>query len=345
MRRWGEMLASEGPTLLQATEQIDEIAVLANGRHAAPQGGLLDDLQRLYTIENPALFGWLVHAGFNPAVLDARTTTLAALSKHRIVFYQNPDFIDDATATLLTDYVAQGGVLVQLLWPGRRGDDFKPGPTSDKLSKQLFPALPAGSWVWPNAARQGPINAAIAGKHEALQSYWYAGFWDQPPGDPLQPFAWEHTEPFGDDGKIVGYTVEDDAGKRVFLGANVWTRYNQDDYYALPPDELTRSRALARQIVGFAGVSPKTHAEGLRQLAWRRQAGTTAYLFVINDNAAAAMVQVWPGELTGAASYEIEELLTNTALGTATGAALTKDGLKVPVPALSSAVVRLRVAP
>ncbi len=345
MQRWGQMLASEGKALLQATEQVDAIAVLTNGRHAAPQGGLLDDLQRLYTIEDPALFGWLVHAGFNPAVLDARVTNLEALAKHRIVFYQNPDFIDDETATLLADYVAQGGVLVQLLWPGRRSDDFKPSPASDKLSKQLFPAVPAGSWVWPNASRQGPINVAIAGEHEALQSYWYAGFWDQPPGDPLQPFAWEHTEPFGDDGKIVGYTIDDDAGKRVFLGANVWTRYNQDDYYTLPAEELARGRALARQIVQFAGLSPRVHAEGLRQLAWRRQAGTTAYLFVINDNAAAAKIQVWPGELDGAADYEVQELLTGAAPGMATGATLMSTGLQVPVPALSSAVVRLRVMP
>lgn len=345
MQRWGKLLASEGPTLLQASEQVDEIAVLTNGRHAAPQGGLLDDLQRLVTIEDPALFGWLVHAGFNPAVLDARVTTPATLAKHRVVFYQNPDFIDDATATLLADYVAQGGVLVQLLWPGQRSDDFKPSPASDKLSKQLFPAVPAGSWVWPNAARQGPINVTLAGEHTSLQSYWYAGFWTQPPGDPLQPFAWEHTEPFGDDGKIVGYTVEDDAGKRVFLGANVWTRFNQDDYYTLPEEELARSRALARQIVGFAGVTPTVHAEGLRQLAWRRQAGTTAYLFVINDNAAAAKIQVWPGELGGAVDYEVQELLTGAALGTATGTTLTAEGLQVPVPALSSAVVRLRALP
>lgn len=345
MQRWGQLLASEGAALLQASEQLDEIAVLTNGRHAAPQGGLQDDLQRLVTIEDPALFGWLVHAGFNPAVLDARVTTLAALAKHRIVFYQNPDFIDDATATLLADYVAQGGVLVQLLWPGQRSDDFKPSPASDKLSKQLFPAVPAGSWVWPNLARQGPINVTIAGEHASLQSYWYAGFWAQPPGDPLQPFAWEHTEPFGDDGEIVGYTVDDDAGKRVFLGANVWTRFNQDDYYALPNDELARSRALARQIVAFAGVTPTVHAEGLRQLAWRRQAGTTAYLFVINDNAAAAKIQVWPGALGEAVDYEAQELLTGAALGTATGATLTAKGLQVPVPALSSAVVRLRALP
>ena len=80
MQRWGKLLANEGPTLLQASEQVDDIAVLTNGRHAAPQGGLLDDLQRLVTIEDPALFGWLVHAGFNPAVLDARVTTLATLA-------------------------------------------------------------------------------------------------------------------------------------------------------------------------------------------------------------------------------------------------------------------------
>ena len=83
----------------------------------------------------------------------------------------------------------------------------------------------------------------------------------------------------------------------------------------------------------------------LRQLAWRRQAGTTAYLFVINDNAAAAKIQVWPGELGGAVDYEVQELLTGAALGTATGATLTAEGLQVPVPALSSAVVRLRALP
>ncbi|MCB9700500.1 MAG: beta-galactosidase [Myxococcales bacterium] len=344
VKRWGEMLAEHGQDLLRAEEVVDAVAILNEGRHAAPQGGLLEDMQRLYAIENPALFGWLAHAGLNPAVVDARLVDAAALAKYKVVFFQNPDFVAPETAELLADYVDGGGVLVNLLWPGRFADDWKASPATDHLSQVLFPAPEDGYWIWPNASRSGDFNLDLAGEHVPYESYWYVSFWQE--GAPIEPFAWERTQPFGDDGSVVGYLVDDADGKRAFIGANVFTRYNQDDYFALSDALLADGRAFARQLAALGGVTPAVSAEGLHHLAWARRSDARIYLFVLNDSDATAdvSVRIDDGDAVGidpGASYAVRELLGGVDLGSKDGAAILSGGVKVKVPAWSSAVVGL----
>ncbi len=346
MARWGALLQTHGQDLLAAREVTERVLVLANGNYAAPQGGLLDDLQRFYTMEMPALFGWLAHAGINPVIRDARTLTADELANFDLVFYPNPDFIDDPTATLLADYVAAGGTLVQLLWPGQRGADFVPTPASSHLSQTLFPGVPAGQWVWLGPSRSGPVNADFSGYQGKLTSYWYASFWEAPDGPAFAPFLWERTEPFGDNGDVVAYIADDAAGRRIFVGANLWARYNQDDYYSLPASELEQSRTLARFITDQAGITPAVRATGIRHLAWARRSPTALYLFVINDNAAAGPVHVdlhdaAALQLDPAANYSVTEALHATQLPAATGQALLDDGVTVQVDGLSTAVLVL----
>ncbi|MBL8969374.1 MAG: hypothetical protein JNK56_02280, partial [Myxococcales bacterium] len=344
MARWGALLQAHGPDLLAAREVTDRVLVLANGNYAAPQGGLLDDLQRFYTMEMPALFGWLAHAGVNPVVRDARTLAADELAGFDLVFYPNPDFIDDPTATMLADYVAAGGTLVQLLWPGQRGADFVPTAASSQLSQTLFPGVPAGQWVWVGPSRSGPVNADFPGYQGKLTSYWYESFWEAPDGPAFAPFLWERTEPFGDNGHVVGYIADDAAGRRIFVGANLWARHNQDDYYSLPAGELETSRKLARFITDQAGIEPAVRATGIRHLAWARRSPAALYLFVINDNAAAGPVHVELRDaaalqLDPAATYAIREALDAAPLPAATGQALLNDGVTVQVDARSTAVL------
>lgn len=348
MARWGALLQAHGQDLLAAREVRDRVLVLANGLYAAPQGGLLDDLQRLSTMEMPALFGWLAHAGYNPQVRDSRSIAADELDDYDLVFYMNPDFIDDPTAGLLAGYVADGGTLVSLLWPGQRGADFVPTPAASFLSQTLFPAVPSGQWVWLGPSRSGPVNADFTGYQGQLTSYWYESFWEAPEGVEIAPFLWERTKPFGANGHVVAYVADDADGRRIFLGANLWARYNQDDYYSLPADELADSRAVARFLADTAGVQPAVRATGIRHLAWARRSPEALYLFVINDNAAAAPVHV---ELRDAAAlqldpaqtYSVREALHGQILASKTGQALLSDGVTVQVAGLSPAVLVLAV--
>lgn len=341
--RWGAFLQKHGPDLLAAREVTDRVLVLTNGLYAAPQGGLLDDLQRLYTMEMPALFGWLAHAGYNPVVRDARMISSADLAGFDLVFYPNPDFIDDHAAGLLADHVAAGGTLVQLLWPGRKGLEFAPTPAASKLSG-LFPGKPSGHWVWVGPSRSGPVNADFTGYEGKLASYWYASFWEAPQDPPLAPFLWERTEPLGTSGDIVGYEVDDRNGRRLFVGANVWARYNQDDYYTLPAADLENSRALARHLGERAGALAAARATGIRHLAWARRSADALYLFVINDNAAAGPVHVELRDAAAlaidpAATYALHEALHGADFAPMSGQQLLDAGVTLQVAGLSAAVV------
>ena len=342
MARWGAMLAERGQDLLRAREVRNRVAIVTDGAYAAPQGGILDDMQRLFTIEGPALFGWLAHAGINPEVVDARLVDATDLAAFKVVFFINPDFVDDRTAELLADYVAGGGVLVNLLWPGSVSRDWKPSPAVDHLREVLFPAAYDGLWVWPNAGRSGPFNAMIGGDAAALESYWYETFWADSPE--IAPFAWERTEPFGNNGAVVGYVVDDADGRRAFLGTSAFTRYNQDDYFVLDPELLARGRQLARELVALGGEAPLVSAAGVRQLAWARRSDAALYLFVLNDGAQAAAVTIKLHDgaalgITAGATYQLREALSGADLGEKSGAALLTSGLVVTLPAWSTGVV------
>jgi hypothetical protein len=253
LQKWGAFLAAHGDDLLSATEVENQVAVLTNGRYQSPQGGILDDMQRLFTMEMPGIFGWLEAAGIDPAVLDARGLGAGALAKYKVVFYQNPDFVDDATASLLAGYVRSGGVLVDLLWPGRVNDDFVASAATGDLSTNVFPATYQGDWIWPSLTRDGQINAHFGAYDGPLPSHWYESYWSANAGASLAPFALEQTAPLGTDGRTVGYVVKDGVGTRVMLGTNVWATFNQPGYYGLDAASVAPLAQLALWLVAAGG--------------------------------------------------------------------------------------------
>jgi hypothetical protein len=347
MKQWGAVLTSYGDDLLGADEVKSPIAILTDGRYAAPQGGIHDDLERLTTIEQPALFGWLAAAGLNPDVVDARLVTAAELSsRYKVVFYQNPDFVDDTTAQMLTSYSQGGGLLVNLLWPGRVNQDFQASSAVAPLSQSLFPAHEEGSYEWISPSRSGNLNASYDGYDGKLTSYWYESFWSQPAGASLAPFLWERKQPFGDSGHIIAYTSQDAAPTRVFLGTNVFARYNEHGYYAADPADLALQTRLARFLVAIAGESPLVSAANPREIVWARRSQHHTYFFVLNDNDQAATIHLDLGNpaalgVAAATQYSLVEALSATPLPGGSGQSIAQQGIDVVVPALSPALVVL----
>ncbi|MFO0750791.1 MAG: beta-galactosidase [Myxococcota bacterium] len=344
MRRWGDALARHGASLLGGREVTSSVAILTDGRYAVPQAGVLDDMQRLHTIENPAIFGWLVNAGINPAVLDARGTTPEMLAAYDVVFFQDPDFVAPDTAALLTGYVAGGGFLVDLLWPGRSDDAFGgPSPLG-----ALFPATESGQWAWPGAWRSGQVLGAFGDYAGDLESYWYAGFWSAPAWPPIEPFLWEKTAPFGERGKLVGYVVRDTdgLGTRAFIGTNVWARFDEHGYYTEAEGHLDAAAALVRWLVAQAGQGPLLDTGHVRQLAWPRRSGERLYLFVVNDTDRARDIVVRCVDLARLGLEPGRRYTARAVLdgdvplgGARSGQALADDGLAVPVAPWATAVV------
>lgn len=347
MKRWGALLATYGADLLRAKAVKNRIAVLTNGHYAAPAGAVLDDMQRLVTIEEPALFGWLASAGYDPEVLDVRLATPEKLATLKAVFYLNPDFVDDASATKLVDYVNQGGFLLNFLWPGRQNEAWQSSAASNAFAA-LFPAKDDGFWQWLNAAREGTVNASFPGLSAELESYWYESQWT--PIGPHTPLLWERTEPFGTNGSVVGWLAQDGGKNRALIGTHVATRFNQDDYYALPAAEITRATALARHLLSVAGESPIVSTGAPRALAWARRSDARTYLFVVNDEASAKVVHVSFHDLAALGlaageSYAVKEVLSGQSLGQKTGAALSASGLDVSLDPESPGVVVVEKAP
>jgi beta-galactosidase GanA len=345
-RRWGQMLAREGRDLLRAAPVRNRVAIVQNGLYAAPQGGVLDNMQRLYTQEYPALFGWLTNAGIDPDVVDSRLVSAADLADYAVVFYLNPDFVDDRTAAMLTDYVAAGGVLVNLLWPGRVNERFAPSPATDALAA-LFPARADGYWQWKNTSRAGRFNLELGGGSQTTPlSFWYETFWRQPTDGAVEPFAWERSALGGGSDAIVGYVARDGAGTRAFLGTNIFSRFNQGDYYDWDPADIAEANRLARWLVDLGGEGPLVSAGGVRELVWARRAPDKLFLFVVNDNADARTVdlRLADGQALGirtGATYRVRDALADRPLGEVSGADLLAGGLSIELARWGTAVITI----
>lgn len=350
-KRWGCILDDQGTRLAHATELCDEIAILQDGRYAAPRAGVLDHLQRMTTIEQPALFGWLAAAGFNPVVLDARMVDLAQLKRYKAVFFQNPDFVYPDTAELLYGYVRAGGLLVGLLWPGSTDDHFIAGSAAARM-RELFPAIPLGYRQHKNLRRRGRVCCDLGDGYAdiiELNSAWYQTFWRSDGRVPITPFLWQKRRG-GRRGEIVGYRVDDDLGQRAFIGTNVWANFNAAKYYQLGEAELAESAALAHHLAAQAGVTPLMSTGRGRQLAWARRAPDGAlYLFVINDNAEAGVVHLRfddPSRLGLEAQqrYAVRELAREREPVAVDGSTLRTRGLDIEVSRYGTAVVLLEKA-
>ncbi|MEI7895209.1 MAG: hypothetical protein WCI05_19085, partial [Myxococcales bacterium] len=346
MQRWGALLKTYGDELARASEVEDPIAILQDISYAVPQAGTNDTHQLVYTNEYPAVYGWLAAAGYNPAVLDAKLAP--SLQRYKMVVFLAPKMVDPETARLLTDYVAGGGMLVQLLDPGSFGLDGKADTNVTRLSS-LFPVQSAGKWDWPGlpvTLRSGDVNSRIPGADGTMKTYWYQTYWEPLPGASSTPLLMERKAILGSDGAPVALRFDSTgAGPRVLIGAHVASIFNTDGYYSADDAELLAKRTFARYLAGVATIKPAVRATGLRELAWGRKVDDIVWIFVENDHADGTLeISIEDPSRLGliaGRTYEVVDALRGTVLGIAAYADLVGSPLKVVLKQYAAAVLRL----
>ncbi|MFN8673887.1 MAG: alpha-amylase family protein [Candidatus Sericytochromatia bacterium] len=122
MKKWGNFLEKYGEKILKAKEINNSIAILQNMDYQTPS---INHNQNFYTIEYPALYGSLLNENINPELLDVYNLKEEYLSKYKLIFYPNPDHIEEKIADFLEKYVSNGGILVNLLNKGKKDFNFK----------------------------------------------------------------------------------------------------------------------------------------------------------------------------------------------------------------------------
>lgn len=101
VRRWGGFLKRVGADLATAKSVTHPIGILVDPTLAVPRPKTERDAQLSKTLDEPALFGWLAAAGFDPTLIDARTATEEDLERFGLVFTLNPDDTASRTRRLI----------------------------------------------------------------------------------------------------------------------------------------------------------------------------------------------------------------------------------------------------
>lgn len=350
LQRWGKFLQKHSDSLIEAKEVMNSVAIVIDSSYGAPQAGVADHVQRMQTIDNPAIFGWLTAAGINPHVVDACHTTAEELSKYKVVLFQNPDFLRESTAELLLKYVSEGGVLIDLLWPGRVNESFQVSDAIKAFSK-LFPAYQVTPGPLWNPFQGQMKGVGPTGEEGIVPQVWYHSQWRCESTAKCEPILRaEKGLPF-DREKMVGYTLKDDIAVRAFIGANIFGVFNMKAYYAMSDTEIKGTTNLARHLIALGGESPILSADRPRQLVWSRRTSDKLFLFAVNDNERDDVIHInlHQGERLGIDPTKVymvtEELNDSVLMAGVTGAMLLSDGIQLPVEKLRSAVLLITECP
>jgi hypothetical protein len=331
LAKWGAFLHEQGTALLSASAVTNRIAVVVDGKDAAPTADV-ENRQRLRSIEDPALYGWLSAAGFSVDVID-KDELLArgdGGERYRALLLQTPRPLSKHEQEQLADHVDDDGAVMTFL-----------------AAPEGAPLPDAGSWEWPTVSRRGEVLAAVPGFRGALDSAWNVRFLatdDVPAG--VNVIAHERTAA-GHPGRAAGYVDRRGRVARVHVGTNVFHRFNSTDLYTAPERRLGDAVAFARALLQPAGERPLVDTGSPRVFCTPRRAPDRTFLFVENDNAGARRVHLQLRNdddgarfgLQRARRYAVRDALNGRDLGEATGAQLLDDGIDVDVGAVGTAVV------
>jgi hypothetical protein len=319
-------------------------------------------------VEYGGLFGWLVNAGYNPGTIDMALASGDDLRDLRAILFLNPGYVSEETADKLVAFVQEGGVLLNFLWPGRFGEDFRANGGGTRFHEVLFPAREAKCrrWLWGS----GPVFFRVGRQHGVVRARRYRTIWYLP--EDATPFLWDGARPAGDrpvgertdrknrrgegsggerargarPGKVIGYYRAVGRGRAYFIGTHLGSDFNLPSYYRIPAAELGRRCLLLRSILAEAGERPALRAS-IREEVWaRRLPDGDILLFLVSDHGS-GRVKIRFRDLRALglrmdARYEIREILSQREFGVMSGGKLLNRGLEIRLPRLGTAVFLLR---
>jgi beta-galactosidase len=334
--KWGAFLQDQGPALLQAKAVTNRVAVVVDGKDAAPAADA-ENRQRLRAVEDPALYGWLASAGFAVDVIDKDDLLSRSpdeRARYRAVVLQTPKSLSTDEQARLKAHVDDDGALVTFL-----------------AAPEGAPLAEAGAWHWPNARRRGEITASIPGFQGRLDSAWNARFLDGaacPAG--VDVIARERTA-LGRDGRALGYVDRRERVAHVHVGTNVFHTFNTAEFYTAPASRLRAATAFARSLLEVAGERPIVDTGNPRVQCTPRAAPDRLFLFVENAQPDGTRAELRLRDdaasqfgIDPARRYVLRDELNARDLGEATGAQLLNQGIAVDVAAMGTAVVVVRPA-
>jgi hypothetical protein len=335
LQKWGAFLQTHGTTLLSAKAVTNRIAVVVDGKDAAPAADG-ENRQRVRSVEDPALYGWLAAAGFAVDVIDKDDLLARAHDgagdeeRYRAVLLQTPRPLSAQDQQKLAAVVDDGGAVVTFL-----------------AAPEGAPLRDAGAWHWPTASRRGEVLASLPGFAGALDSAWNARFLsadDVPVG--VDVIARERTA-LGRPGRAVGYVDRRDRVTHVHVGTNVFHRFNTAALYTAPEKRLQDAVDFARALLGQAGEHPVVDTGSPRIFCTPRRTPDRLFLFVENDHKEdrrASLQLAGDGDgarfgLEARRRYALRDDLNGRDLGTATGEEILRDGVGLELQGMGTAVV------
>jgi hypothetical protein len=150
--------------------------------------------------------------------------------------------------------------------------------------------------------------------------------------------------------KAVGWTAKKGNGEVIFLGTNPARIFRDASYYDATPAQIATTRALAQWAANEGGVQPILTVDEARSraIARRVEASQGGGLLVfmtsrlsIATSSTLKLLDLATLGLDAKTTYTVTDLVTGTALGTATGADLQK-GFAVPIEIYGTAVLRIK---
>lgn len=346
LRRWGRAVQTRGDDLLASAPTPHDVAVVFDGRFDAPAGGVAGHPVRAQVDEAAAVFGWLLDAGFDPAVVDLRGARQGDLDGFAWVVFPNPDVVHQDAARVLDDYVRRGGTLVNLMHLGRHDEAWRRGTATESLLAQgLFSDGTRVGLFENTLVAEANLNVrAPGGPSGPLPVGPFLGQYRLGPG--AVAVAWDRTFPFGADGEVTAWTAPRGAGEVVAFATNPAGRYTSAAYYDTSTADLVLGRDLARWLAGRAGGrGPAVSVAGVTGTAWARVvAGRGAFVLVQSRLSRAIPHTVELHDLAAlglqpAATYDVEDALTGRVLASGASGAALKRGITVPLDAYGTAVL------
>lgn len=351
LQKWGTKFVQPcGNQFVYSESLSSPIAIVYNSAYISPQGGIDDHLQSLTSNEYAGVFGWFLAAGFQPDVIDIQNADATDLGEYALVVYLNPDIISPLHAQKLVNYVANGGTLMQFLWPGRKDRQGIESSAHQQL-QDMFGAQYLGKYTWPLTPFSGDVNCSFGTEDHAITSFWYESFWDVPSDATV--FLWERNFIGGTNGNPVGFYRDWGNGTVIFIGTHLGSVFNRPDYYddsqTYPWSDINVKVRLLRWLMGHIGIAPIFKTEKGRQQAWARADSQNLWLFVSNDEQSNTVtvefnspenIPIVPDKL-----YSVQNLFETTAEQRIPGHELLETGISLSMDQYEYTLFRIRAVP